>query len=58
MSKRSGKFVGAYISGDTKRKLEREAQAQDRPLSYVIEKILAEGVKHLKQESELLKKAA
>lgn len=58
MSKRTGKFIGAYIKGDIKRKLEREAKAQDRPLSYIIEKILTEGVKHLSAEGPELKQAA
>jgi len=53
--KRNGRFVGAYIPKDIKRKLEAQARAQDRPLSWVIEKILSEGVKH---QAEALKEAA
>jgi hypothetical protein len=46
VTRRKGKFVGAYIPRDIKRKLEAQAAAQERPLSWVIEKILAQGVKH------------
>lgn len=55
MSKRNGKFIGAYIQADVKRKLQREAKALDRPLSYLIERILSKGVKHRPTE---LKEAA
>lgn len=48
MSTRTGKFIGAYIPKDVKTKLQKEAKDLDRPLSWVIEKILADGVKHLK----------
>ena len=56
MTRRKGKFVGAYIPKDIKRKLAAQAAAQDRPLSWVIEKILAQGVKH--QSALVLKEAA
>ena len=47
MSERNGKkFVGAYVEADTKNKLQKLAQAADRPMNYIIKKILAEGVKH------------
>ena len=44
--KRNGKFIGAYIDKGIKAKLQAIADQQERPLSYVIEKILSEGVKH------------
>ena len=54
---RNGKaFVGAYVPEELHAKLVAEAQADDRPLSYLVKKILAEGVKHLKQQP--LKEAA
>lgn len=56
MSKHKGKFVGAYVDSRVKKKLSAIAVEQDRPLSYIIEKILAEGVKHLTETN--LKKAA
>ena len=56
--KRNGRFVGAYIPKDVKRKLETRAAQMDRPLSWVIEKILAEGVKHPTASAEPLKQAA
>jgi predicted transcriptional regulator len=49
MSKRKGKFIGGYIPKDVKTKLQQRAREQDRPLSWVIEKILTEGVKHREQ---------
>jgi hypothetical protein len=52
-TKRKGKFVGAYIPKDIKRKLEAQATAQERPLSWVIEKILSRGVKHPTPEPAL-----
>ena len=46
-TKRPGKkFIGAYISEETKAKLQRIADAQDRPLTYIVQKILSEGVIH------------
>ena len=51
MSERNGKqFIGAYIKAETKGKLQRLASAQDRPLAYIVEKILAEGVTHHKAQ--------
>lgn len=47
MSKRTGKFIGAYVAKTTKQKLKDEAKRLDRPVSWVIEKILEQGVKHL-----------
>lgn len=59
MSKRKGRFIGAYIPKEVKRKLEAQAEALDRPLSWLIEKILSEGVKHpTPQPAEELKQAA
>ncbi len=58
MGQRTGKsFIGGYIKKDTKAKLNRVAKAQDRSLSYLIEKILESGVKHLEEQAQL-KKAA
>lgn len=48
-AKRSGKFVGAYINADTKRRIQDLARQQDRPASYIIKNILLAGVTHLEQ---------
>ena len=40
------KFIGAYVAEETKNKLQAIAAAHDRPLAWVIKKILVEGVKH------------
>lgn len=45
--KRNGKFVGAYVAKSTKQALQDEARRMDRPVAWVIKKLLAEGVKHL-----------
>ncbi len=42
-------FVGAYVDEPIKVALKAEADQLDRPLNWIIEKILSEGVKHLKQ---------
>ena len=53
MSTRAGKkFIGAYIPAPVKKRLEQIAKTQDRSLSYVVEKILDEGVKHQAQEPQ------
>jgi predicted transcriptional regulator len=53
MSERNGKsYIGAYIEPDTKKKLLALAKEQDRPLSYIIQKVLDMGVSHRKQPSK------
>ena len=52
MAKRNGKFIGAYVDRNTKRKLKDEAKRLDRPVAWVIEKILEQGVKHLAEQSQ------
>lgn len=39
-------FVGGYVSRKLKRDIEKIAQAEDRSVNWVLEKILSEGVKH------------
>lgn len=58
MTKRNGKFIGAYVDKETKRKLQAEAKRLDRPVAWVIEKILEQGVKHLLPPKEELRRAA
>ena len=46
MARRKSKFVGAYVPREVKRRLLVLAREQDRPLTYIIEKILEQGLKH------------
>jgi hypothetical protein len=45
-------FVGGYVSKKLKRELEKIAQAEDRSVNWVLEKILTEGVKHRTQPAD------
>lgn len=56
MANRTGKFVGAYVEADIKLALEKEAKRLDRSVSWVIEKILSEGVKHRLAATKLASK--
>ena len=49
------KFVGGYVSEELKLELDKIAKAEDRSMTYILEKILTEGVKHRAGKS---KKAA
>lgn len=51
MSKRKGKFIGGYIPETVKEKLQKRAKELDRSLSWLIEKILSEGVEHPKRST-------
>ena len=41
------KFVGVFVSGETKAKLQQSAKKQDRSLSYVVNQVLSAGVRKM-----------
>ena len=45
-------FVGGYVSKKLKRDLEKIAEAEDRSVNWVLQKILSEGVKHRTQTTD------
>ena len=47
MNERNGKaYIGAYIDSKTKKQLLEIAKREDRPLSYILQKVLSWGVTH------------
>ena len=51
-------FVGGYVDGELKRALEKIAQAEDRSVTYIVEKFLSQGVKHTKRNRKASGKGA
>lgn len=45
-------FVGGYISKKLKRRLERIAEREERPVTWILEKMLDAGVKSWGRSSE------
>jgi hypothetical protein len=51
-------FVGGFVSKKLKKDLEKVAQAEDRSVNWILEKILTEGVKHRAQNADTKAAAA
>jgi hypothetical protein len=47
------KFVGVFVSGATKAKLQQAAKKQDRSLSYVVNQVLSAGATKLERFAEV-----
>lgn len=45
-------MVGFSVSEDTKASLEELAKSQDRPLSYIVRRIVEKAVKRMQQEQK------